>query len=49
MAIIASLMMSAALPWMTEFTAVRSAAFFALRFRLLRSGRYLRRPMMVET
>src|SRR5947208_664041 len=44
----ATLMMSAALPWIGAFNAIRSAISRRCRLSLLRSGRYRRRPRTVS-
>jgi len=48
MRIIATLMMSAALPWIGAFKAARSAASRTLRLLLSNSGRYRRLPNTVD-
>ena len=46
---IATLMMSAAVPWMTEFTASRSPSLRVCQLRARISGIWRRRPNSVET
>ncbi len=45
---IAILITSAAEPWIGAFSAIRSALSRRWRLSLVRSGRYRRRPRMVE-